>query len=282
MGDLEVPRREVGLEELRDANYSLNPGQFLVPGSTVIDQDEAAERFRASVAYVARLTLSGRRIDDEVMALAGELVAQGLEEGTQHNEWLRAPLDTLCAVQPGPSKIPATDDGEGVPVVTAKQIRNRRIVDEDLQRTTAEFAASMPQYRLMPGDVVCVRTGTIDRVAPARERHTGWLFASGCVLLRPGDRILPSYLMHYLSHPQVVQWVRRSATATVLPTISIRKVRELPVLVPPIERQREIVGLLDALDEKIGVHAGMLRAAREMHASALGALLGDTAPGTDR
>lgn len=275
--DPPIPARTVGVEELRDANHSLNPAQYLLPGASGADQREAVEIFRSSAAHVAQITWTGSRIDGKVAELTDALLARGLGDGARDEEWRRAPLEALCTVQPGPPRTELSDDGLGVPVVTARQIRNRRIGDADLEHATVEFAASVPQCRLSPGDVVSVRTGTIDRVALAGDRHAGWLIGSGCVLLRPGDDILPSYLLHYLTHPQVVEWVRRSATSAVLPTISIRKIRELPVLVPPIERQREIVELLDALDEKMGVHDGILRATREMHASALGALLGDIA-----
>ncbi|MEU8343904.1 N-6 DNA methylase [Actinomadura meyerae] len=277
-----MPARAVGLDELRTAGYSLSPGQYLSSGKSGIDREESAALLRHSAAHIAHLAASARRIDEEVAALTDAFVAQGPEEGGQDGAWDRSPLEELCTVQPGPPRTRLPDGDPSVPVVTARQIRNRRIDDEGVEYTTAEFAASVPQCRLRPGDVVAVRTGTIDRVALADDRHTGWLIGSGCVLLRPRGGILPSYLLHYLSHPQVVEWVRRSATSAVLPTISIRRIRELPVLLPPIERQREIVGLLDSLDEAIGAHDAIVGAAREMHTTALGALLGDIGPGPDR
>ncbi|MFA1538827.1 N-6 DNA methylase [Actinomadura monticuli] len=274
-GTRSIPARAVGLAELRAAGHSLSPGQFLSSGRSGIDRREAAEILRLSAALIARLAASARRIDDEVTTLAGALAGQGPGEGGHGDGWLRTPLGRLCTVQPGPPRTRLPGGDPAVPVVTARQIRNRRIHDEGIEHTTAEFAASVPQCRLMPGDLVSVRTGTIDRVALADDRHTGWLIGSGCVLLRPRGEILPSYLLHYLSHPQVVEWVRRSATSAVLPTISIRRIRELPVLLPPIERQREIVGFLNALDESIVAHDAILGAAHEMHTAALGALLGD-------
>lgn len=277
-----IPAREFTMDELRVGDYSLGPRSLLASWVSRVDQRDAADLVRSSAAKLTHLARRSELIDAETTRRMDNLKDTGHMSGRPlaHGRLVR--LAELCTVQMGPAEqIPKADDSAGVPVVTARQIKDRRIQVDGLEYATSAFAASAPQYRLGQGDLVCVRTGMISRTALVDEEHAGWLLGRGCLRLRPGDEILPSYLLHYLSHPQVVEWVLRSATSSVLPTISVRKMRDLPVLVPPLSEQAEIVALLDALDEKIAAHSQIVRATREMHASALGALLGDLDPAGD-
>ncbi|TDD66968.1 N-6 DNA methylase [Actinomadura rubrisoli] len=276
--DATVPARWFTVEELRAADYSLNPLELLAPDKARLDHRAAVEQLARSAVRLTDLTERSRRIDADVTAQVEELLAARAARrpsGSPPGGWRRARLEELCKVQIGPAGVPSTDDTTGVPVITARQIRDRRIRSDDLGHAPAAFAKSASQYRVRPGDIVSVRTGVVSRTALVEEAQAGWLLGRGCLLLRPGGGILPSYLLHYLAHPRAVEWVLRSATSSVLPTINVRRLRELPVMVPPKAEQEEIVALLDALDEKAAVHTEIARTTQGMHASALHTLLVD-------
>ncbi|WP_131739094.1 N-6 DNA methylase [Actinomadura roseirufa] len=255
-------------DELEKMLYVLSPRGLLKPRAGWRDKREAGERVQRSADLIRRLTEDAEWIDTPTnWFLSGGVPGTGPQ-----GEMVR--LEEVCTVQMGPSgSIPLTGDRSGVPIVTPAQIRDRRLHDTGLEYAALDYAEDHPQYLLEPGDVVCVRTGLISRTAIVGEQQADRLLGRGCLLLRPGPGILPSYLLHYLNHPRVVEWVLRSATAAVLPTISIRRLRDLPVSLPSLPRQDEIVAPLDALDDQIAAHTALVRAAREAHGHMLEALL---------
>lgn len=125
-------------------------------------------------------------------------------------------------------------------------------------------ATNLFRYRLVGGDIVCVRTGGLGRHALVTSEQEGWLFGTGIIRVRPGDRIDPHYLNHYLRHPMVQDWFRRNAAGSAIPSISGRVLGTLPIALPPMETQMAIGDILRALDEKIAVYDQISRTTAEL------------------
>ncbi|WP_026400500.1 N-6 DNA methylase [Actinomadura rifamycini] len=270
-----VPARACSVVELHDADYRLHPpalvgarkgGPADREHADHLVNGEAIERIRRRIAHLDSEIF--RRLPTAARNAGGHGAPDGVTR----------PLGELCLIRMGPPRI-ASGAGDGVPLVTAKQIKDRRIHEKDLQYASHRFVETSPQYRLRSGDIVCVRTGAINRAALVSTAHEGWVLGGGCLLLRPGPDVRPGYLLHYLNHPQAVDWVVRRASGSVMPTISVQQLRRLPVPLPPPERQQEICELLDAIDEKAALHAEIVQRTRELHGRALTALLGDTPAG---
>jgi restriction endonuclease S subunit len=182
--------------------------------------------------------------------------------GTLPVGWGNAPLSELCELQVGPSgaRMRAADRvGEGVPLVLAKDVGRGRIADQDLRYVPPEMAAQLAAYSLEAGDIVCTRTGELGRHGRATGSHVGWIFATGLLRLRPGEKVNPSYLAYYLALPTVRDWIHRHSTGTAIPAISARAFGTLPITLPPLADQAAIGDTLAALDEKIELHEQIVR-----------------------
>lgn len=177
-------------------------------------------------------------------------------------EWPVVPLGELCEVVAGPGgkRLPAQERaGIGptsarddlVPIVTPREIRRYRITDQAGTGVGMDIAADLARYSIRQGDIVAVRTGELGQHAHVDGTHAGWLLGTSCLRLRPRDRTLDSrYLLFYLSHPQVKDWILRNGSGSNPPSLAAAVLETLPAHLPPLDRQIAIGEVLSALDER--------------------------------
>ncbi|MER5842657.1 restriction endonuclease subunit S [Streptomyces prasinus] len=204
--------------------------------------------------------------------------------------WSCSPLRELCAsIQSGPGRR-AEDKGHtrangGVPLVLPRHLAEQRIVTvtEEAGADPAipgHRARTLVKYELAEGDILLTRTGTVGRCALVTGEHAGWLFHPNLVRLRlPGARrVSTAYLTAYLSATAARDWIRNRTSGAVIPSLSIRTLGELPVLVPPAAEQTAIGATLAALDAKIQAHAEIARVTRDYRSVLADALMTGTLP----
>lgn len=198
--------------------------------------------------------------------------------GDLPDDWREVRLAELCEIKSGPSgalRGRATDTDSGVPVVMTRDFRINTVSDHPLARVSAADAHELAGYRLRVGDIVCARTGELARQVIIGPDQSGWLYGTACIRLRPDDAVLrPSYLLYYLGHPRVVDWIHRNATGSAMPSISGKVLGTLPVAFPDLARQAEMAEVLELLDAKAAVHDQISRTAVALRDSLLSALYG--------
>jgi restriction endonuclease S subunit len=191
--------------------------------------------------------------------------------------WREAPLAELCEIKSGPSGAlrgrAITNTAPGVPVVMTKDFRINAVSDHHLARVSEVAARELAGYRLRVGDIVCARTGELGRQVIIGPKEAGWLYGTACIRLRPDvSRLRPSYLLYYLGHPRVVDWVHRNATGSAMPSISGKVLGTLPVAFPDPARQSEIAEVLELLDAKAAVYDHISRTTVALRDSLLSGL----------
>lgn len=128
----------------------------------------------------------------------------------------------------------------------------------DLQgcaRITPEQARSLRKGFAKPGDVLLSHKGTVGRTAIVGEIPDEYLVLTPQVTyyrVLDADVLDPGYLRFYFDSYDFQAifeaWANSGSTRSYL---GITAQRKLPVVVPPIEEQRAIAGVLGAIDEKI-------------------------------
>lgn len=193
--------------------------------------------------------------------------------------WEEVPLGDCSEVVTGPS-LPrgSRTSSEGVPVVAARNLQNNRISEYDIAMAAPETVRKYANYRLHAGDVVCVRTGELGRQAIAEQRQEGWLLGTACVRVRPQHGLNGRYLLYYLGHPVVRDWIVRRSTSSTVPSLNAQTFRSLPVAVPPQETQQAIAETLEALDDEIIEHERVIATATELRDELTAALSHATFP----
>jgi type I restriction enzyme, S subunit len=177
--------------------------------------------------------------------------------GEVPDDWIIADLGDVCDVLAGPSgELARTVDltKSGVPMLAPKDIGDGWIIEESTVHVSPETARRLQRYRLIPGDIIGVRTGSIGRYALAGIEHGGWLFGTACLCIRPKERLDHRYLLHYLRNPAIRDWVQQNSLKSTIHSINRKTIRSIQLVIPPPSVQESVGGLLAALDEKIAIH----------------------------
>lgn len=196
--------------------------------------------------------------------------------GDTPNGWTEAPLAEVCDVLAGPSGSmirTAETDGVSITVVAPKNLHHGRVTDGTDTLVTRDASKRLDRYRLAVGDLVLVRTGDLGKQALIDADNDGWVVGTACFRLRPGPKIDPRYLFHYLGHPAVRDWIERHASMATVPTLTLTTLRTLPVLIAPPAAQGAIGGIMAALDEKAALHREIVQVTEELRDTLLPLLL---------
>src|SRR5262249_51306346 len=96
------------------------------------------------------------------------------------------------------------------------------------------------------------------RVAIVQPGIDGANLTQGTVRLRPSAEILGPYLARYLASPQAQNWMKERYVGTDMPRINVEHARSIPVPLPSLPEQREIVrrvaelfAVADAVEAKL-------------------------------
>ncbi|MGH3390404.1 MAG: N-6 DNA methylase [Actinomadura sp.] len=206
-------------------------------------------------------------------------------EGTEDDHpqgWRTVRLQELCDIQAGPTHTrisSAKRSTTGVPLVVPKHFRDRRVHAADAVMLAPRTAERLEKFRLLPGDILCVRSGSTGPSALVETAQSGWLFSTNLLRLRPLEdaELDPAFLLAFLSSPDVVTWIQnRSRAAGVIASISGASLEQLPVTMPPIDEQRRIGAAVAAVDEQISAHRDFVLAAEHARMSLAAQLLAGT------
>jgi type I restriction enzyme, S subunit len=196
--------------------------------------------------------------------------------GLVSDDWQEIPLADMCQVVAGPSNSmirPVETGGVLIDIVVPKHLKHGRIAGSSAALVTVDASARLDRYRLLPGDIVCVRTGDLGKQALAGPDHNGWVTGTACFRLRPKPTIDSRYLLHYLGHSAVRDWIARHASTATVPTLTLGTLRTLPILVPPFTVQSTIGDIMGALDDKVALHREIVEVTEQLSDSLLPLLL---------
>ncbi|MPY52627.1 restriction endonuclease subunit S [Streptomyces acidicola] len=181
--------------------------------------------------------------------------------------WRLAPLGEICDIQAGGPAVRRNEQVRaGVPLVRPADLHHQRILARSaMVHVDPETARGLRKYRIATDDILVTRTGTVGRVALVATDESGWLYNTHLLRVRAHDPAQAPYLLACLSHRRVADWLeRRAAGTTGMRSITVRTLQDLPVPLPPLDRQREIGAALKAVDEKIRAHEEIVRVTTEL------------------
>lgn len=250
---------------IRDAGFSLSPADYL--NGMVRGNPGPLERGPAGIsAHDVIAALTERAAQAELCDREVNELLSVMQSTDPTHDRARVPLGELCTMKMGPpfSRLGLKErTGQGtVPVVMPRHLRDRRIVATGIDKVSADTASAFGDFRLAPGDILCVRSGRITEPAIVQQDQEGWLYGTNLIRLRiDPERVDASYLLGFLSLPETQEWIRGQAARTATSSIKTGSLKNLNVTCPPIEAQRRIGALFRAIDAQISVHRQMFEEA---------------------
>ncbi len=163
------------------------------------------------------------------------------------NGWLSASLDSLCSRIVDGSHNPPKAVGEGFPMLSARNIQDRRInFDEFRFISRASFALENARTNLEAGDVLLTIVGAIGRTAVVPVEIEPFTLQRSVAVLKP-QLINPHYLAYALESPVLQKYLFENAKGTAQKGIYLKALSQVEIPLAPLNEQKRIADKLDAL-----------------------------------
>jgi type I restriction enzyme S subunit len=157
--------------------------------------------------------------------------------------FMMSPEEPFCygVVQPG------SDDFEGVFLIRAGDLNGGRVELASLRRIPRSVHAQYPRSCLRGGEVLITVVGAgIGEAAIAQSECAGFNVARAVAKL-PIREFSAKYVYYWLCTNQAVLWMKGDSREVARPTLNLEQLQTLPVPLPPIAEQPEIVQRVETL-----------------------------------
>lgn len=139
----------------------------------------------------------------------------------------------------------------GIPVIKVKDIKNGRVLLDDILLTSPEIDAQYKRSRVRAGDVLLTIRGTTGRVARVPEVLDGANITQDTARVATKDGVDGDFLFFVLQSEAVQAEVQNNTRGQAVKGINIADVRRLRVPLPPESEQRKIATILSAVDNAV-------------------------------
>ncbi|MCG7989185.1 MAG: restriction endonuclease subunit S [Candidatus Thiodiazotropha weberae] len=167
---------------------------------------------------------------------------------------LKIELGDLCGlITDGKHGDCRNEDGSGYYFVSCKDIKDERINYENAREITYDdFSETHRRTDLSPGDVVLTNSGTIGRLAIAKddEKTSRTTFQKSVAVLKPKREKITSGFLYYslkANHARLINGAGGAAQKNLL----LGELRRFAIAVPNIGVQKSIVSVLSSYDNLI-------------------------------
>jgi type I restriction enzyme, S subunit len=179
---------------------------------------------------------------------------KGTEIGLIPPDWKIKTLDKyikkgrgICygVVQPG------FHDENGIPIIRVNNLKEGRIIADDVLKVSAGIESKYSRSRLRGGEILISLVGNVGEIVIVDSRYKGWNIARAVGVVPINDDIDKEWLKYWLQSSQVKHYISTHCNTTVQITLNLKDVSELPILEPSLEEQKLIASIPSVLDRKI-------------------------------
>lgn len=145
----------------------------------------------------------------------------------------------------------------GIPYLTSKNFNKEGInlqqVDyisvKDYQKYFREDSKALTKPVI--NDLIFSIIGSIGGAYLYNESDNFGLSSSVAIIRPNQEKIYPKYLLYYLKSPYLQKWVDAIKSGSAQGFLSLEMIKNLPLILPPLETQQKIASILSAYDELI-------------------------------
>lgn len=146
----------------------------------------------------------------------------------------------------------------GVPYIRTGDIVNGEIVTSGLRHTDPAIASKFSRSRVEAGDIVMSIRATVGTTALVPPELNGANLTQGTGRISPGKGTERLYLLNYLRASGTQHWIRLQIKGATFREITLSRLRELPVAIPPLPLQREFARRITAVEKLKAAHRASL------------------------
>ncbi|MDO8844085.1 restriction endonuclease subunit S [Methylicorpusculum sp.] len=140
---------------------------------------------------------------------------------------------------------------DGIPVLQGKNITNNEFKWFDVRFISEKKAEELYRSSVKVGDILIIKIGSIGYAAELTDLK-GYPYAiipANVAKLKINSKLVTKeYILHWLATKHVARHFYNIASKTAQPALSLGKIKELPIPVPPLPEQKRIAAILDKAD----------------------------------
>jgi type I restriction enzyme S subunit len=126
----------------------------------------------------------------------------------------------------------------GVPYIRTGDIVGGEILVNQLRRADPVIAARFDRARVAAGDIVMSIRATVGTTAMVPPELDGANLTQGTAKIAPGAATDPLYLLDCLRSSPSQAWISKQVKGATFREITLGRLREMPIPIPPLDRQK--------------------------------------------
>ena len=140
---------------------------------------------------------------------------------------------------------------DGIPVLQGKNITGNKFKFTDIRFISLQKSKELIRSKVVVGDILVIKIGSIGYAAEIDDLG-GYPYAiipaNLAKISIDKNKIVKNYLLQWLKTDSVKKYFESVASKTAQPALSLGKIKDLPVPLPPLAEQQRIAALLDTAD----------------------------------
>lgn len=216
----------------------------------VVKLEKLLGKVDACQKRLAKVPALLKRFRQSVLAAAcsGYLTADWRDiHGRSFDDWREEGLAEICSIITDGDHQPPPKQASGIPFLTIGDVSSGQLDFSDTRFVSdSYFSQIKPERRPVRGDVLYTVVATIG-IPVLVNTDRAFCFQRHIALLRASKVTTPAFLWMLLGSPAVVRQAWSRATGTAQPTLSLGNLRTIPINLPPLAEQQEIVPRVEAL-----------------------------------
>ncbi|WP_312331961.1 restriction endonuclease subunit S [Acinetobacter variabilis] len=137
---------------------------------------------------------------------------------------------------------------DGIPYIRTGDIKNGSILTENLSRTDPEIAKKFKRSEVQTGDIVMSIRATVGTTALVPKILNGANLTQGTARIAVGENIEREYALYHLRCQATQNWIQKQVKGATFREITLGKLRELPVYLPPRDLQKKFVEIYNSIE----------------------------------
>lgn len=158
-----------------------------------------------------------------------------------------------------------TDQSSGVPAFRSANVRNCFIEDSDWVYINEQGQQENRRSEVHEGDVLIVRSGNPGTACVVTEQYDGYNAIDIIIAVPNGEVINSDYLCYYTNSPFIKGLIKQNKRGMALQHFNVGGYSKLPILLPSLKEQKEIVRLLqEMLNKEVGAQNSLQSVLRQI------------------
>lgn len=171
-------------------------------------------------------------------------------------KWEKVKLgDIATCIQPGPfgSQLHNSDySKKGTPIIMPKDIVGGAIVHSGLLKVSEEHVKRLSRHQVYEGNLMVARKGDVRKCAYITANENGWMTGSDCLkVVLDESKCYPKFIYYQLRSEHIGRWLEKVSIGATMPSLNTGLLSGIEMVLPPIEIQKQIAGILSVYDDLI-------------------------------